>query len=469
VNCAVVVLAAGYGTRMKSDTPKVLHRMLGKPIITHVLNAVAPLAPERVVVVLNPQGADIRKELADRNVTFAVQHRMMGTGDAVKAAVPSLRGFSGTILIVNGDTPVLSAASLKNFLAAHKRYKEGLSLLSFLASPPHEYGRILREDGRMIGIIENRDCDEKQRLINEVNSGVYAVEATLLPLLRQIKMNASKGEFYLTDIVGIAVRKGLKVGAHIIGAPEEYTGINTRADLLAATTILRSSIAEHWMREGVTLLDRGATFIGTDVKIGADTILYPNVHLEGKTVIGKRCVIFPNCRLVDCVLADDVTIKDGTVMEDCAVGAHAAVGPMAHIRPGTHIETKAKIGNFVEIKKSHIGAGAKASHLSYIGDAEIGSDVNIGAGTITCNYDGAHKHKTVVEDGVFIGSDTQLVAPVRIGAGAFIGAGSTITKDVPPLALGLSRQHQTVIEGWATRRQKKEHLGNTTRKGERRR
>lgn len=469
MSLAVIVLAAGLGTRMKSATPKVLHPLLGKPVINHVLDAITPLNPAKTIVVVNPQGAAVREALAGRNVIFAVQKEMRGTGDAVKTAARCLSGYTGVVLIVNGDTPLLTAESLRRFVKLHTAKKEAVSLLSFLAEPPHEYGRILREHGQMVGIVENRDATDEQQAIREVNSGVYAMKSEALALLKRIRVNVSKGEYYLTDIVGIAVRQGLKVGAHIIGSASEYAGINTREDLHAAGLFLRRAIASRWMLNGVTIMDRDTAFINPSAQIGMDTVIYPGVHIEGKTVIGARCTIYPNCRISNCTIGDAVTIKDATVMEDSVISDHAAVGPFAHIRPATVIGKNAKIGNFVETKKSRIGAGSKASHLSYIGDAEVGADVNIGAGTITCNYDGVNKHTTVIEDGVFIGSDTQLVAPVTVGKGAYVGAGSTITKDVPSLALGLSRTRQVNIEGWVPRHAPKNQKKNGTLKGDPRR
>lgn len=463
---AVVILAAGLGTRMKSALPKVLHPLLGKPIISHVLDAVSPLRPEKTVVVVNPHGAPVRDALSGReNLAFAVQKELKGTGDAVKAAACSLAGFQGTLLIVNGDTPLLNADALKRFVRLHAARKEAISLISFLADPPHEYGRILREHGKVIGIIEHRDATDEQKEIREVNSGVYAMQSAMLDLLKNIKINPAKGEYYLTDIIGIAVRKGLRVGGHILGGPDEYAGINSREDLHEAGLILRRAIAKRWMLNGVTILDRDSVFIDPAAHLNADTVLYPNVHIEGTTSIGANCTIFPNSRIVNCTIEDNVTIKDSSVLEGSVVREHASVGPFAHIRPGSTIGPNAKIGNFVEIKKSSIGSGTKASHLSYIGDAEVGAGVNIGAGTITCNYDGASKFKTTIEDGVFIGSDSQLVAPVTVGKDAYVGAGSTITKNVPPLALGLSRARQVNLEGWVERK-KRRPTKETTPKGD---
>jgi bifunctional UDP-N-acetylglucosamine pyrophosphorylase/glucosamine-1-phosphate N-acetyltransferase len=452
VNIAVIVLAAGLGTRMKSAIPKVLHPLLGKPLIKHVIDTITPLKPAQTIVVVNPHGKPIREVLAGLDLIFAVQKNMKGTGDAVRTAIRHLDlKKSDTILVVNGDTPLLKTESLKQFLSLHKARREAVSILSFHEVPPHEYGRIIRDKGQVVGIVENRDATDEQRLISEVNSGVYAINSEALTLLKQLKINKAKGEYYLTDIVEIAVRKGLKVGAHMIGTAQEYTGINTREDLYRAGLFLRRSIASFWMSHGVTILDRDSVFIDSTVKIGSDTVIYPHVHIEGNTIIGSQCTIYPNARITNCILGDHVTIKDSTVMEDSTILDAAMIGPFAHIRPASVIGRLAKIGNFVEVKKSVIGDGTKASHLSYIGDAEVGNKVNIGAGFITCNYDGKNKHKTIIGDNVFIGSDTQIVAPVTVGNSAYIGAGSTITKDVPSRALSLSRTEQVNIDKWVDR------------------
>ncbi|HEX8949478.1 MAG TPA: bifunctional UDP-N-acetylglucosamine diphosphorylase/glucosamine-1-phosphate N-acetyltransferase GlmU, partial [Dissulfurispiraceae bacterium] len=289
----------------------------------------------------------------------------------------------------------------------------------------------------------------------EVNSGIYALKSDMLSLLKDIRINRAKGEYYLTDIVGIASGKRYRIGAHLLGSELELTGINTRAELCRAARHHRKKIVANWMDNGVSFMDERSVFIHPGVEIGRDTVIYPNVYLEGKTVIGSGCVIYPNTRIVDSTLGDNVTIKDSTLIESSVIRDRATVGPFAHLRPDSVIGVSSKIGNFVEVKKSVIGTGSKASHLSYLGDAEIGEDVNIGAGTITCNYDGQKKYKTLIEEGVFIGSDTQLVAPVKVGKGAYVGAGSTITMDVPPHALAISRTRQRNIEGWAKKRQSK--------------
>ncbi len=455
MNLATVVLAAGLGTRMKSALPKVLHEVNGKPMVQHVIDSLQQLRSKNNIVVIGKSGDEIRDALAGYPVTFATQKEPKGTGDALKAAAQQLKNFSGTLLIVSGDTPLISAATLKNLLSLHKRNREDISMISFIAGGPHSYGRIIREGEKVKAIVENKDADEAQKKINEVNSGIYAFESPILDLLKEIKVNKAKGEYYLTDIIDIAVRKGRSVGAHILGNETELTGINTREDLCRAAHYHREKIVSKWMENGVSFIDRSSVFIHPDAKIGSDTIIYPNVHIEGRTVIGKGCILYPNTRIVDSTIGDCAVIKDSTLIESSHVKQKAAVGPFAHIRPGSIIGVSSKIGNFVEVKKSTIGSGTKASHLSYLGDADIGENVNIGAGTITCNYDGKEKHRTLIEADVFIGSDTQIVAPVRIGKGAYVGAGSTITKDVPPFALALSRTGQRHIEKWATRKKGK--------------
>ena len=452
MNLAAVVLSAGLGTRMKSALPKVLHPLMGKPMVQYVVEALSALKPLKTVVVTGMQGAGIRHALRNYPVSFAVQKEPKGTGDALKSAVQQLRGFTGTLLVVSGDTPLIKPATLKAFLKLHWKNKEALSLISFIADGAHSYGRIIRAGNELSAIVEDRDADEEQKKIQEVNSGIYAMEAPLLKLLNKITVNGAKGEYYLTDLVGIAVGKGFRAGAFLLGNEHELTGINTRADLYKAVHYLRDEIAAGFMEKGVTFIDKASVFVHPESVIGNETVIYPNVHIEGRTSIGSGCIVYPNCRIIDSTIGNNVIIKDSTVIESSAINEGASVGPFAHIRPGSVIGRHARIGNFVEVKKSVIGAGTKASHLSYLGDAEIGNQVNIGAGTITCNYDGRIKCKTLIEDNAFIGSDTQFVAPVRIGKGAYVGAGSTITRDVPPFALAVSRTTQKNIEKWALKK-----------------
>jgi bifunctional UDP-N-acetylglucosamine pyrophosphorylase/glucosamine-1-phosphate N-acetyltransferase len=451
---AGVVLAAGIGTRMKSSLPKVLHRLHGVPMLKYVLNTVRALHPKKIVIVAGEHIQDIKRSLdVTSDIAFTQQKIPKGTGDALSKAVPALKGFKGTVLVVNGDTPLITGSTLKNFLSLHKRKRNEVSVLSFESRDPGSYGRIIRDNkGRIAFIVEQRDATEAQKTIREVNSGVYAIESGAFPLLKEIKLNKLKGEYYLTDIVGIARDRGLRLDAFCAGFEDEFMGVNTIEELENAGRTMKRRIIKKFSDRGVHFIEKDSIFISSDTEIGADTKVYPNVHLEGKTSIGKRCTIYPNVRILDSIIEDGAVIKDSTLIEEAIVKRNASVGPFAHIRPGSVIGEKAKIGNFVEVKKSVIGPGTKASHLSYLGDARIGKDVNIGAGTITCNYDGHKKHITTIEDGVFVGSDTQFVAPVKIGKGAFIGAGSTITVDVPSHALALSRVKQRNIEGWANQK-----------------
>lgn len=465
---ACVILAAGAGTRMKSSIPKVLHPIFERPMLHYPLDAALGLRPSRVVVVTGKQPDAIKEALKSSGpktgeLSFAVQDKLLGTAHALSAATPLLKGFkkSGIILVLNGDVPLVTTGTLKKFIALHRKNGNAVSFISFVSEEPSQYGRVLRDKkGGLVKIIEQTDVEKKDKSINEFNSGVYALEAHALPLLKEIKRNKIKGEYYLTDLIGIALKKGLRAEAFPMGDESEFMGVNTRAELASAHGALRDRLIRHWLDRGVNFVDTGSVFIEPSVRIGPDTLIYPNVYLHGKTVIGRRCTIYPNVRIVDSRLKDGTVIRDSTLVEGSVVGPDAGIGPFAHIRPGCNIGS-AKIGNFVEAKKAAVGDGAKAMHLSYLGDASIGKGVNIGAGTITCNYDGMRKHRTVIGDGVFVGSDSQLVAPVRLGKGSYIGAGSTITRNVPPGALAVSRTKQKNVEGWASRKKTKMN-GNDT-------
>jgi bifunctional UDP-N-acetylglucosamine pyrophosphorylase/glucosamine-1-phosphate N-acetyltransferase len=454
MNLSVIVLAAGLGTRMRSEVPKVLHPLCGKPVLHYVLKALSPLKPEEIIVVVNKSHKELKDYLGER-VKIAIQDKALGTGHALKAGLKELKD-SGTVLVINGDTPLIKAETLKTFIKLHSKDRNSLSLLSFFPSDPSAYGRIIRNgNGKVIAIKEKTDLTPEELNIREVNSGIYLMEPHVLSLVNLIKKNPLKGEYYLTDIVSITIKKGLKVDAYCLGDETEFMGINTRKELSTASAIMRKRINENLMLQGVTMIDPENTYIESDVKVGMDTTIYPGVFLEGKTTIGKNCIIHSNVRIVNSIIGDGVTIKDSSVIEDSVIKDNVTIGPFAHLRPGSVISENVKIGNFVEIKKSIIGEGTKAMHLSYIGDAEVGRNVNIGAGTITCNYDGFKKHKTIIEDNVFIGSDTQLVAPVKVSKGAYIGAGSTITKDVPPECLAITRTPQRHIPDWVKKRKRR--------------
>jgi bifunctional UDP-N-acetylglucosamine pyrophosphorylase/glucosamine-1-phosphate N-acetyltransferase len=451
---ACVILAAGLGKRMNSDLPKVLHKVCGIPMLQSVIDTALKLKNEKIVVVTGEHDDLIKKTLASPYISYALQKEPKGTGHALMCAKQDLKGFQGILIVLNGDTPLVRADTIKKFLKLHLKNKSAVSVLSFQAENPDDYGRIIRDaSGQVLSIVEHNDADAMQKKIHEVNSGVYAINYDLLPLLDKIKINRKKGEYFLTDIVAAALGNGLKTSAYCIGAEDEFMGVNTREELYRASMLMKKRLIEKWVGKGVIFLDMDSVFIHAGVTIGKDTTVYPNVYLEGRTKIGRGTTIFPNVRILDSEIGNNVIIKDSTVIEGSTIKNRASVGPFARIRPGSEIGIDARIGNFVELKKTVIGTGAKASHLSYLGDARIGRDVNIGAGTITCNYDGNRKSMTVIEEDVFIGSDSQLVAPVTIGRGAYIGAGSTITKNVPPFALAVSRVEQRTINGWVKKRQ----------------
>jgi len=455
MKAACVILAAGLGKRMHSSVPKVLHRICGIPMLESVILSARKIRPEKIIIVAGSHIGLIKETISSGGLSYALQKEARGTGHAVQCARPHLKDFKGEIIVLNGDTPLVGPTALGMLLKLHRKDRNLISVLSFSAEDPANYGRILRSDsGQVISIIEDKDADEKQRLIKEVNSGVYVFSHRALSLLDGLTANRITGEYYLTDIVGAASRKGFKVSAYRIGSEMEFMGVNTREELARAADIMKKNIIKKWSDKGVTFIDSRSVFVHPEVSIGRDTVIYPNVCLEGPTAIGKGSTIYPNVRIHNSRIGSGTVIKDSTVIEDSVIKNKAAVGPFAHIRPGSEVGEEARIGNFVELKKTTVGRGSKASHLTYLGDAKIGKEVNIGAGTITCNYDGRKKHVTVIGDNVFVGSDSQLIAPVKIGKGAYIGAGSTITSDVPAEALALSRTRQKNLEGWAKRKLK---------------
>jgi bifunctional UDP-N-acetylglucosamine pyrophosphorylase / glucosamine-1-phosphate N-acetyltransferase len=454
-NLDVVILAAGLGTRMKSATIKILHRAAGRPIIDYVLDLAAGVCERPPIMVIGHQREAVQKAVGER-ARFAVQEEQKGTGHAVLQAASLLDG-ARHILILSGDVPLTRPETLRRLLDEHQQSQNALTLLTMKLDDPALYGRIIRDSsGNVTRIVEAKDAYEDEKSISEVNAGIYVFDAEyLFDNLRNLSTNNSQGEYYLTDVLGALRDSGKRVGAVIADDPIEALGVNSRADLASVEGEIQRRVVSKLMDDGVTFRNPGTVVIDSMVSIGNDTVVYPFVTIEGKTSIGSRCVIEPGVHLINVIVGDDVHLKTGTVAEDAVIENDASVGPYAHLRPGSKLGRHVKVGNFVETKKAVFGEGAKASHLSYIGDAEVGANVNIGAGTITCNYDGVNKNKTIIEDGAFIGSDTQLVAPVRIGRGAYVGAGSTITKDVPAEALALSRTPQKIIEGWATRKKTK--------------
>jgi bifunctional UDP-N-acetylglucosamine pyrophosphorylase/glucosamine-1-phosphate N-acetyltransferase len=459
-----VVLAAGLGTRMRSAVAKVLHRVAGRPLVSYVLDAACRLAPDRVVVIVGHQADTVQSACArhghETDLRFVLQREQRGTGHAVRCAVPELEGFAGDVLILYGDVPALRAETLAAFVASHRQSGAPLSLLTACFRDPTGYGRIIRSaSGNIERIVEERDAGPEERRIGEVNSGVYCVDADLLAAaVDGLAADNVQGEYYLTDIVSVARAQGHQLWSREVGDPAEVTGINTRAELADMEARVRRSIVEKWMAAGVTFEDPETTYVGSDVRIGEDTTIGPNTHLRGATVIGRRCRIDGNAYLEDARLGDEVHLKFGVVITDSQVGDQDEIGPFAHLRPGTNLAAHVRIGNFVETKKAHLGPGTKANHLSYLGDVTIGEQTNVGAGTITCNYDGFRKHLTVIGDRVQIGSDTQLVAPVEVGSDAYIGAGTTVTRAVPEGALVISRVKQRHVPGWVARRRAQETL-----------
>ena len=460
-NLAAILLAAGKGTRMKSNTPKVLHSVAGRPMLFYPLDVLEEVKADRVVVVVGFGAGMVRASFAaSKKLCFVDQTEQLGTGHAVMTATKALKGFSGDILILSGDVPLISASTVKALIKTHRKggkKRPAITLVTTVLSDPHGYGRIVRDEkGAVISIVEEKDCTPLQRKICEVNAGIYLVSSAFLAanIKKLGKINA-QGEYYLTDLIRMAVGLGERVTALTHLDHGEVMGVNNRAELARAGRIMRERINGRLMDSGVTIIDPAATYIDHGVKVGADTIIYPGARISGNTVIGTGCVIEDGAVIVDCSVGDGSTIKSHTVMESSRTGRGVSIGPLARLRPGNVIGQEARIGNFVEVKNSVMGRKAKAGHLSYIGDTTVGEDVNIGAGTVTCNYDGFKKHRTIIEDGAFIGSDSQLVAPVTIGKGAYVGSGTTVTKDVPPGALVVSRAGERVIEGWVEKRKSK--------------
>jgi bifunctional UDP-N-acetylglucosamine pyrophosphorylase/glucosamine-1-phosphate N-acetyltransferase len=453
----IVILAAGKGTRMKSARPKVLHCASGLPLIEHVFRVAASLSPATTVVVVGHMAGAVTQALGKRlGLRFALQEPQLGTGHALLQAEPHLAGARGTLVMLSGDVPLLRPGTLRALVARHEQRRAAATVLTARLDQPGGYGRIVREKGAIAAIVEEKDATPAERALDEINSGIYAFDvAPLFDALRRLGSANAQGEYYLPDLVRIYRARGLAVETLSLEDPREILGVNSRKELADVTAILKTRRIDELMAAGVTIVDPGSAWIGPDVEVGADTILHPGVYLEGRTRIGGGCEIHSGVRIVDSTIDDGVVINNFCVVLESHVRAGAKVGPFAHIRPQSDVGEGAHIGNFVELKKTTVGTGTKASHLTYLGDATIGERVNIGAGTITCNYDGTVKHPTVIEDGAFIGSDSQLVAPVRVGKGAYVAAGSSITEDVPAGALGIARGRQVNKEGWVEKNKKK--------------
>jgi bifunctional UDP-N-acetylglucosamine pyrophosphorylase/glucosamine-1-phosphate N-acetyltransferase len=450
----VVVLAAGKGTRMKSARPKVLHHVAGRPMVDYVLRATQSLSPRTRIVVVGHMKELLRQGLESYpGLSFVTQEPQLGTGHALLQTAGVLEGKSGLVLLLSGDVPLLQRHTLARLVATHQESAAAATVLTALVDQPYGYGRIVRVKGQVSRIVEERDASPAQRKIKEINSGVYVFSlAPLFDTLRGLATANAQGEYYLTDLISTYRRRKHGVEAVVLADPNEIRGINSRSELAESSRIVRQKKNEELMAAGVTIEDPATTYIDEDVVVGADTVVHPGVHLEGRTQIGLACEIHAGVRIVNSVLDDRVTVLNFCVINGARIDASATVGPFVHIRPETELRELVRIGNFVELKKSVIGKGTKAGHLSYLGDAVIGEGVNIGAGTITCNYDGRTKHRTVIEDGAFIGSDTQFVAPVTVGKGAYIGSGTTVRENVPPGSLAISAGKQRNLEGWVEKK-----------------
>ncbi len=479
---AAIIMAAGLGKRMRSKVAKVLHTIAGRPLVLYAVDLAERVAGQGVAVVVGHQGDRVRAVIASRSkqkgsesVAIAEQAQQLGTGHAVMQArhafMRERREAPSAYLILNGDTPLLAEGTLRRLWNLHQTERATVSILTALLEDPTGYGRVVRSDavgregqakgkGPVVRIVEDRDATPSEAELREVNVGTYVVDARFLfEALDKLERKNARAEYYLTDLIGMAEERGLRVSALTLRDADEGLGINSRRELAVAEQITRRQINLQWLEAGVTLHDPMSTWIDADVTVGPDTVIYPHVALEGTTSIGEDCVIHAHVRLTDCVLHDRVLVRDCCVLREAELEEGAIVGPFAHLRPGAVVRKNAKVGNFVEMKETELGEGSKANHLSYLGNARIGRGVNIGAGTITCNYDGVRKQETVIEDDVFVGSNALLIAPVTVGRGSLIAAGSAVSEDVPADALAIGRATQVNRPGWATRRRAAHNAG----------
>ena len=452
LDLVTVILAAGKGTRMKSKLPKVLHKAAGKPMLQHVLDAAKGAGAKRNIVVVGFGGEQVKEAMGDQ-AEFVVQAEQLGTGHAVRQAEPLLKDEQGTVVVLCGDTPLVTSDLIAKLYEGHKAAGAKATVLTAIMPDATGYGRIIRTaEGDVARIVEQKDATEAERQVKEVNSGIYCFECQdLFAALEKVGCDNAQGEYYLPDVLGILREQGEKIWAVAADDYESTLGINSRVQLAGAEKILRRRKNIELMDKGVTLMDPDSTFVDADVEVGADTVIYPFTWLEGKTVVGEGCEIGPNSRFANAQIGDNVAAQF-TYGHDCVIDSGVTMGPYVHIRPNSHIFNDVKIGNFVEVKNSNVGVGTKLPHLQYIGDSDVGSNVNLGCGTVTVNYDGKLKHRTVIGDNAFVGCNTSLVAPVSVGEGAYIGAGSVITKDVPAGELAIGRARQKVITGWADKR-----------------
>ena len=444
----VIILAAGEGKRMKSKLPKVLHKVCGKTMVEHVINTAEEAGADDICVVIGHGGDAVKESLEGRNVKFALQAEQLGTGHAVMQAGEFIEK-DADILVLYGDTPLITAETIKKLLDFHRTEKNSISIISAMVDNPTGYGHIIRdENGAFLKNVEHKDADENEKLVKEINTGIYCFTGEALKNgLALLNNDNVQGEYYLPDTLEITLKNGGSVNAMVEESAEEFAGVNSRVQLAEAEKVMRKRINLYYMDNGVTMIDPERTYIEAGAVIGCDTILLPGVVIEGKTVIGEDCKIGPDSRLTNMIIGDGVEFRFSTAM-DSKVGSNTTVGPYAYIRPDCNIGDHVRIGDFVEVKNSNIGDGTKVSHLTYIGDSDVGERINFGCGTVTVNYDGHKKFRTVIGDDVFIGCNTNLVAPVEVGKGSYIAAGSTITDDIPENCLSIARERQTNKPGW---------------------
>ena len=443
----VMILAAGKSKRMKSKTGKFLHPVLGKPVIRYVVDMSERLGSQTTVVIVNNDFEPVKQALYDKTLDYAVQDPQLGTGHAVMCGIDLIDG--GSTLILLGDAPCIRQETLSDLFDVHEQHQADLTVLSVDLRDPTGYGRILRDGDRVIGIREHRDCTPEELLITEINSGVFLVNTDRLKeYLPQLRNDNAQQEYYVTDLLGLMNEAGLTVRAHVIADADEVIGINTRQQLWDVTRVMQGRINDHWMQEGVTMMQPDSIFIDDTVQIAPDAVIYPGTHLRGNTSIAEDAIIGPNAIVTNCRIVERSTVDQSTI-SDSVIGADTHVGPYAFMRPGSVVGDHCKVGDFVEVKNATLGNNTKISHLSYIGDGEVGDNVNIGCGTVFVNYDGLKKHRTVIEDNAFVGCNVNLVSPVVVGRGAYVAAGTTVTEDVPAKSLSVGRCRQTIKEGWA--------------------
>ena len=443
-----VILAAGEGKRMKSKLPKVLHKVQGKTMVDWVIDTARDSGADDICVVIGHGGEQVKEALKDRNVKFAVQREQLGTGHAVMQAGDFIED-NADIIVFYGDTPLITAETIKKMLDYHRKEDNSITIISAIVDNPAGYGHIIRdENGLFVKNVEHKDATDEEKLVKEINTGIYCFKGTALKKgLSLLKNDNAQKEYYLPDTLEIILSDGGKVNAMVVDDADEFAGVNSRVQLAEAEAVMRNRINRYHMENGVTIIDPSRTYIDADVVIGCDTVLLPGVVIEGKTVIGEDCVVGPDSRLTDTKLGNGVKFQYSTAIES-SVDDNTTVGPYAYIRPNCAIGKNVKIGDFVEVKNSNVGDGTKVSHLTYIGDSDVGERINFGCGTVTVNYDGNKKFRTVIGDDVFIGCNTNLVAPVKVGKGAYIAAGSTITDEVPENCLAIARERQINKTGW---------------------